>query len=346
MFTTGSKFFYGAAALAAVAALVYGLSSGNPVFTGTITLVAFAVAAGFLGGIMSAFRDGHRPLAAGPEGLVTVHRAAPYSVWPILTAASAAVTVLGLALDRWAFILGLAALGVVAMEWAVQGWADGASDDPAYNRSVRNRFMHSIEFPVVGALVFGFVAFLFSQVMLALHQAEAVITFMGLGAVILAIAVLLSMKPDLARKAVPVLAVVGAVGLLAAGIVSMASGHVKHESKEVSGKAVALKSSVEATIRISGGKLNRNELVLPKGAYYNILFRNEDNGERQIVFVGQRSRKEGTQTVVEQFTTESEVLKEEKVGLVTLRIPKSGDYEFYVQDETGAKVATGKVVVP
>lgn len=348
MFTTGSKFFYGSAAIAAVAAVVYGTTSGNPIFTGTIVLVAITVVASFLGGVLSAFRDAHRPAAAGADVLVPEHRAAPYSLWPIAAAFAFGVTALGLAVDRRAFLLGLVGIMVVGMEWAITGWSDGASDDPAWNRAVRGRYMHAVEFPVLGALGVGVIAFLFSRVMLALHEAEATVVFIVMGAVILGAAVLLAAKPGLARKAMPAMLSVGMVGLLAAGVVSIASGEVDHaELKEVSGRAVAAKASVEAVIEINEeGELNRDTLTVPKGAVLNFLFRNDDDGERQLVFTAQRARKEGTQTVIEEFKDRTEVIGEKKVALVTTKFPKAGDWKFDIVDEAGKVVATGKVIVP
>jgi hypothetical protein len=348
MFTTGSKFFYGAATLAAVAAIVYGTSSGNPVFTGTIVLVALLITTSFLGGILSAFRDAHRPAAAGAEALVPDHRAAPYSLWPIAAAFTLGVTALGIAVDRRAFILGLVALLVVALEWAITAWADGASNDPAYNKAMRSRYMHALEFPVVGALGVGFIGFLFSRIMLALHETEATVVFVVMGALILGGSALLAYKPGIARKALPAMLALGAAGLLAGGVAGIANGEVDHsETKEVAGRAVAAKASVEAVIIVNeAGELNRDRLVIPKGATVNILFRNDDDGERELVFVGKRSRREGTQTVVEQFETKSELIGEKKVALVTVKFPKSGDYPFTIKDEALDKVVTGTVVVP
>lgn len=348
MFTTGSKFFYGSAAVAAVAAVIYATTSGDALFTGTILLVSLTIAAGFLGGVMSAFRDAHRPAAAGAEGLVPEHRAAPYSLWPIAAAFAFGVTALGVAVDRRAFILGLAGILVVAMEWAITGWADGASNDPAWNRAVRGRYMHAVEFPVVGALGVGAIAFLFSRVMLALHEEEATIAFIVLGALILGAAVLLAAKPVLARKAMPVMVVVGAVALLGAGVAGIANGEVDHsELHEVSGRAVASKASVEAVIEIDEeGKLNRDTLTVPKGAVLNFLFRNNDDGERELKFKAQRARKEGTQTVVEAFEAHTELIGEKKVALVTTKFPKAGDWTFEVVDEAGTVISAGKVIVP
>jgi len=355
MFTTGSKFFFGSAAIAAVAALVFAYSAGDSFFTGTIVLVGLTITASFLGGVVSAFRDATRPASAGADVLVPPHQAAPYSIWPIMVAFTAGVVALGLAVDRRVYVLGLLALLVLGMEWVVQGWTDGASGDPGYNRAVRGRFMHAIEYPVLGALGVGFVAFLFSRLMLTLNEHGAVIAFIVLGTLILAGAVILAQAPHVAKKALPVFLVVGAVALLAAGIVGISRGESDHtELADKTGKAVADKANPEAIIHINGDQLSTGTLVIPKATNANILFRNDGAGERMLVVQGLEAVKTGTQTVTQPFVKESELLGEGKVGLVTVRFPKSGTYDYLVVDETWVKgqtgtagvVASGKLVVP
>ena len=355
MFTTGSKFFFGSAAIAAVAAIVFATSSGDPFFTGTIVLAGLVITASFLGGVVTAFRDATRPASAGPEVLAPPHQAAPFSVWPILVAFAAGVAALGLAVDRRAYLLGLIALLVLGMEWAVQGWADGASGDPGYNRAVRGRFMHALEYPVLGALGVGFVAFLFSRLMLTLNENGAVVVFVALGAIILGGAVVLAQAPALAKKALPVFLVVGAAGLLAAGIVGISRGEADHtELAEKSGKAVADKANPEAIVRITDGQLSAPTLVIPKGINANILFRNDDAGERRMVVKAVHAVKNGTQTTTEPLVIDTELIGEGKVALITVRLPKSGSFEYLVVDKDWVTddatpahvVATGKVIVP
>lgn len=347
MFTTGSKFFFGAAAIAAVAAIVFAGSSGDPFYAGLFVLVGLMVVATFLGGVVSAFRDATRPASAGPDVLLTTNQAAPNSLWPLAVAFAAGVTAIGIAVDRRAFLLGLVGLLVLGMEWVVQAWTDGASGDPTYNRSVRNRYMHALEYPVLGALGVGFVGFLFSRVMLTLNENGAVIVFVLLGALILGGAVVLAQAPALARKALPAFLAVGAAALLAAGVVGIARGESDHsELIEKTGKAVGDKANPEAVLRVSDGQLETPYLVVPKGLVSNILFRNDDSEALGLVVQAKRSRKEGTQTVVEQFEAKTEVIGPGKVALLTVRLPKSGDYVYWVENEAHEKVASGKVIVP
>ena len=183
--------------------------------------------------------------------------------------------------------------------------------------------------------------------MLTLHENAAVVVFVVVGALVLGGAVILAGAPGLAKRALPVFGVVGFAGLLAAGVVGIARGEADHtELQEKTGNAVALKSNPEAVITITEGKLSVDKLTIPKGITANLLFRNDDKEARELVVVGKRARKEGTQTVVEQFTAQTEAIAGGKVALLTVRLPKPGEYDFYVADEAGSKVATGKVVVP
>jgi hypothetical protein len=348
MFTTGSKFFFGASAIAAAAAVVYATSSGDPLFTGTIVLVGLAVVAGFLGGLVSAFRDATRPAAAGAEAIAPAHRAAPYSVWPILVAFAAGVTALGIAVDRRALLLGVVALLVLGVEWVVQSWTDGASNDPSYNGWVRGKFMHAIEFPVLGAVGVGFVGFLFSRLMLTLHETAAVVAFIGLGALILVGATILANSPGASRKLLPLFLVVGGVGLVAAGVVGIARGEADHaELHEKLPNIVAAKSNPEAVVHLGeGGALEPAQLIVPKGTFTNLIFRNDDPGERKLVVQGKRAETVGTKTETVLFEEETEYIEEGKVAFLAIRFGKSGTFEYWVADHEGHKVATGKVVVP
>ena len=347
MFTTGSKFFFGAAAIAAAAAVVYGTSSGNPIFTGTIILAGLSIVAVFLGSVVSAFRDATRPAMAGAEPMLPVNRAAPYSMWPVLVAFAAGVTALGIAVDNRAFLLGVAGLLALGIEWAVQGWSDGASGDASYNSWMCGRFMHALEFPVLGALGVGVVGFLFSRVMLTLTETGAVIVFIGLGIVILASATVLANSPAQARKLLPAFVVVGAAGLLAAGVVGIARGEADHsELQEKAGNAVAAKSNPEAVLTLASGALEPTGLVVPKGTFTNLIFRNDDTGERMLVVTGKKAVKTGTKTETVLFTEKTDLIKEGKVAFLAVRFGKSGSYDFWIEDENKEHVVDGKVVVP
>src|SRR5688572_10845557 len=112
MTTTGAKFWFGVAALAAGGAFVYWLTSDGDDF-GTLVLVGVASAALILGVLVVVLRDGDRPAAeAGAEAdePPPVDTRLP-AAWPAVGALGAGVTVVGLATGQ---ILFYAGLGIMA----------------------------------------------------------------------------------------------------------------------------------------------------------------------------------------------------------------------------------------
>ena len=197
MFTTGSKFYFGLAFAAVVAGIVYWFDT-NLEFFGVIVLLSLVAVAAFVGGVVIAFRDAdvRAPVveatsAADAEGTGRGPRVSP-SMWPLIGAFGAGLVVIGLVYDRRWFVGGLLVLVATTIEWVVQAWSDRASDDPEYNARIRGRLLHPLEFPILGALAVGLVIFGFSRVMLAIPKSAAVAVFIGLGAVVLVIAAVLS----------------------------------------------------------------------------------------------------------------------------------------------------------
>ena len=81
MFTTGSKFFFGAAFVAGFAAFVQGVAVSDP--AGMLVLIGVAVIAVFLGGVMvikGQFADGS-PMTAVPN-FVRTNRVPPTPIPP------------------------------------------------------------------------------------------------------------------------------------------------------------------------------------------------------------------------------------------------------------------------
>ena len=84
--------------------------------------------------------------------------------------------------------------------------------------------MHPIEFPLTGLLVAGLVIYGFSRVMLAISRNGSFYAFTGIGMLVLGAGVLVALRPQLGRRVVGAILALGAAGLLAAGIVSAATG--------------------------------------------------------------------------------------------------------------------------
>lgn len=369
MFTTGSKFFFGLSAAAFLAGLVYWFDT-NLDFFGVIVLLSLGITAAFVGGVVIAFRDANldAPVveAASPadaEGRSRGPRVSP-SMWPLIGAFGVGLVAIGLVYDRRWFLGGLVVLIATTIEWVVQAWSDRASDDPEYNARVRARLLHPLEFPILGLLAVGLVIFGFSRVMLAIPKSAAVGVFVGLGALVLVIAAILSTPRKVSGAALSVVLVLGGVGVLTAGVVGASTGerdelhnHVEETGPDKNtSNAVADKSSVAANIVVTPEGMTPTEINLPRSAALNLLFTNQDTVPRQLVVEageqpklqadGQPATDANGTAIMEPIEFRSDYIGGGKAIVLNVKMPKPGIFTFKTQTGDDLGVTEGKVVVP
>ncbi|MFP5578450.1 MAG: hypothetical protein ACLGIZ_09455 [Acidimicrobiia bacterium] len=245
MIPTGSKFFYGLAALLAVAAVVYGYASGGggvgPISAGYKggvgehlgygILLGASVAALFTGLCSTAFRDADPEPTAALLGTDALPTATPTgtSFWPIVGAFGAVLTIVGVVLNNVFFVAGLIALGAVAIEWTMQAWADRATGDPAVNREIRNRIMLPVEVPLAGALAIAVVVVGYSRVFLAVSKLGAVWVALAIAATIFVVGTALSLRPRIRTDLVAGLLAGAAVLTIGLGIFGAVAGEREFE---------------------------------------------------------------------------------------------------------------------
>jgi hypothetical protein len=249
MVTTGAKYFLGLSGLAIVAAIVYGWST-NGGETGALTfglyggvgdhtgytVLFFAAAVDlFLGGMIVAFRDADADavseVAALDEVPEVVAPTTP-SYWPILGAVALTCAVLGLVVSNLLFLFGVIVGLVVLIEWMVAAWADRATGDPEVNRRIRNRIMNPIEVPLFGAIGIVALVLCVSRVLLAVGEKASYIVAIIFAALILATASAFAAAPKAGRTIVAVLCVLGALGVIAGGVIGAAEGSRTFEQHE------------------------------------------------------------------------------------------------------------------
>jgi hypothetical protein len=369
MFTFGSKFFFGLAAVAAVAGGIYWVNT-NLEFFGTIVLLSLAAVAAFLGGVTVAFRDADLEASAvesvsgaDAEGFSRGPRVSP-SMWPIIGAFGAGLVVIGVVYDRRWFIAGLIVIAATIVEWTVQAWADRASDDPEYNAHVRGRLLHPLEFPILGAVAVGLVIFGFSRVMLAIPKSAAVGVFIGLGALVLVIAAVLSAPRRLSGAVAAVVLVLGGVGILTAGVVSAATGerNALHNHEEETGpnkktsNKVADKANALAQIVVDASGMTPTSLTIPRTTPVNLLFDNEDEVPRQLVVTGgqepkvdasgQQVKDANGNVIMVPIEFRTDYIGKGKTAILTVRMPLPGQFTFRTQTGDNLGVTEGQVVVP
>ena len=176
---------------------------------------------------MAAFRDADPASLAEVSASDALPRAEPPaapSYWPIVGAFGAAILALGAVVGTGLFILGIAVVVIAAFEWTVQAWSDRATGDPEVNATIRNRFMHPIEIPVIAVLVIGVVAVGFSRVFLALPQLGATIAAIIVATLVFAAAAVVATRPKISRSVVSGLLLAGGIAVLVGGVVGAAVG--------------------------------------------------------------------------------------------------------------------------
>jgi hypothetical protein len=247
LITTGSKFFFGLSAAALVAAIFYGIGSnggeiGMNALLGVITLgykgavgdhigyvvlMALSASALFTGCVVVAFRDADAAAQAELLELDTAPAAtAPQGVnyWPIIGAFGAGTTLLGFVIGSQMVVLGAGILAVATFEWAIRAWSDRATGDPAVNRAVRNRLMYPIEIPLLAVVSIAVFVLSISRILIAIPKGGAYVVFGLVPAVILLVGWLVTARPNLNRNVVAGLLVVGAIAVLAGGVITAATG--------------------------------------------------------------------------------------------------------------------------
>lgn len=240
MFTWGSKFFFGLMVSTVIGAVVYGLvTGGGPVgvvsagykggvgdHVGYTILIFAAVALFVLGLVTTLVRDGDAEVMAARAGVPAVPALQPpndVSFWGPVAAFGVAATIIGIALNTLFFALGIAALAVVVLMWAVLAWSDRATGDPEVNRVVRHRVLGPVEIPMLSMLAIGAVAIGLSRVFLAVSAEGAVVAGTVFTLFVFGAAVLLS-KVEAKRSIVSGIVAVGALAVLAGGIIGAAVG--------------------------------------------------------------------------------------------------------------------------
>lgn len=374
MFTPGSRYFLGLSGLSLVVAVLY-MFLVNPNDLGALALIGLGCAFGAIGGFGLFTRDGD---VFSEEDAIEASTASPTrSFWPIVFALGLALTLTGLATTPIVFVLGVATLIGGGAEWAIQNWADRASSDAAYNGFVRARAISAIEYPGIAAVGLGVIAFLFSRVMLAVSKNQGSVIFIVVATAIMTAGFVFAFKPSMRGKATAVITTIGAVALLAVGVVSALSGErdeLAKASKEDhfaavhrecgaekskyydkhANNTVSLRSAVAATIFVEDGKLyaqmvglktKLDTVTIPRSNATSVLFRNLDDTEHRLV-VNLGSVAVAETGVKEKVGTCTQLTGRNQEQVMTLNVPKPAladePYSFTVPGINGEI----KLVVP
>lgn len=262
MITRGSKFFYAAAVVGFVTAIVYGFLTGAAAHSGVIgvfqdgdvvnsivgpltfgwkgwvgdhvgysVLMGFAAVMAALGGFSTAFRDGSADVLVAMDGRDPATATNPpvltpvgLSYWPMAGAFGVAVSVVGLAVDTTLFWVGVVLLAIVMVSWTVRAWAERATGDQGTNRELRHDLMDPLEVPVLSVLTLAVIVLCISRLLLAIPQEVAVYMIIMAAIIVFVMAFILASRPELTRTVVVSVLLVGGVVIIAAGIAGGVAG--------------------------------------------------------------------------------------------------------------------------
>ena len=275
MITRGSKYFYGAATFGFLAAVLYGIvtsaadqggiilvmTGGGGIVDsvlGPITMgwkggvgehIGYSVLMGFagimavLGGFHSAFRDGDAEAVAEVThtvGSPAISTPFGLSYWPLMTAFSSVILLVGLAVSSALFFIGALGLIVCAFEWTVRSWSERATGDPELNREIRNKFMAPVEVPVGAVLGIGLIVFSVSRILLAVSKVGSSIVIIVLAIAMFVAALVLANRPHLKRSMLIGVGVLFGLIIIGGGIAGgVAGSRTIEEHSEKGEKAVA-----------------------------------------------------------------------------------------------------------
>lgn len=259
MFTPGFRLFAGFAAAGFIAMFVYAVASGGDgtidyfgfvdasAWVGAISfgwkggvgdhlgyfvLLFFVIAAGWIAGMLVAFRD------ADPEAVAELNDGvlppaqgpARANYWPLVGGFGVAVSIIGLALNAAIFGIGLLLVVAATFEWMMSAWADRATGDPAANQELRDRIMKPVEVPVLSAIGIAVVVLAMSRIFLAVPKEWAVWVAVIVSAVVFVAAVAMVAVDKVNKNLVAGALSLGAIALLAGGVVSASVGERKFKN--------------------------------------------------------------------------------------------------------------------
>jgi hypothetical protein len=282
MFTTAFRFLAGLAAASLLAAFAIGFTSETQELMdrilGPMTLgwkggignhLAYSVFVGVgatsaaLAGILVAFRDADPEAEAEivhTESVPLIRAPSGDNFLPALGAFSLVLVMIGLATDAVGLaITGIAVAVCVAFVWTLRTWAERATGDATINAELYHRFVDPLRTPVIAVLSIAFVVLGLSRLLLAVPKTASVIVFAIAAMIFFAIAALLALKPDSSRAVTISLVVIGALAVIAAGIVGIVQGerdiehHGDEHSEETTEEGALGASPSAAVVIVSSG---------------------------------------------------------------------------------------------
>jgi hypothetical protein len=200
-------------------------------------LLGVAVVSGFVGILLTAFRDGDASAQAEVVQLDSVPLTrAPVgaSYWPIIAAFAVAVLLIGLSISSRGLALAAAAvLGVSVVTWTLRAWAERATGDDRTNLELYQQVLEPMGLPAMSLLLVGAMVIGFSRVLLTLPTKTSSVAVFGLlGVVVLLGSIGIALKPRISKSALTLILFVFGLVIIVSGVIGAARGSREFEVHE------------------------------------------------------------------------------------------------------------------
>ncbi len=144
--------------------------------------------------------------------------------WPLLTAVGVALMITGFVSDAVMAYLGILIVGIGLLELVVLSVTDRAGGSVSENKAARDKLLNPLEIPVFILGLAATATVLLSRVLLAVDQDVAVVIAIVVAGLLFGIGFLVYGTGNYSRHFIGALVAIAVVGILVAGLVSVAAG--------------------------------------------------------------------------------------------------------------------------
>jgi plastocyanin len=279
VFTPTSKVFLPVAGVALLLGALYKILTGD--LLGGVLYLLVGTVAFLLGVMLSSVRENETAPVMAPDAPPPAVR--PVAVAP-LPGGGAWTPVAALAIGL--FLVGLVGhaaftwAGVVVAMAAAAGWMARAASET----TGRQISLLPLGLPVLGLFAIGSVMFFLSRILLAVTETTSWIIALAVAVVILGIASLAAVRPNISSRALTASLAIGSLAMIGGGVVAAAIGerHIEQHSEEHAGEAGLVQIEAEGTT------FSTDTITLAANAEVEIRFDNNDrNVQHNISILGE-----------------------------------------------------------
>ena len=275
MLNVATKVFMACTAVALTAAVGYGVVVGDRAGADLLVLTAGAFAIVAAVTALGVKRDKAAPVAAdapAPERRTafTEGDVPAASPWPFVAAVVATAIALATAVEASWLAAAIGAAVIPAVGWLAQTWRAHPSFSPRVRERVVERLLAPVAMPVLATLGALFIAAMVSRVLLAISVTASWVTALVLAIGLLGVLWFISTRPRLRPEALMGIALVGVLGMTAAGAIGARAGERGFHPHEP--------EVPTAHLDARNTQFSLNKIQFPADADIEIKFRNFDAG--------------------------------------------------------------------